>query len=172
MFGRLFLTVCLLVMFGGIAFLYWLGDLTPADVTQAQGDMVSLGQAFIAYHQDTGVWPPNWDGQPACAWGLNTSECLFENTSGLRDWRGPYLVRHDWVVVTTDRTRLFQDPWGYPYVIRYFPPGDADYPNGAILIHSSGPDGQFADTTPGDDIIHAITRDIYNPPPLMSSSGS
>ena len=175
MFGRIGagLSVCFVVLFAGLIYLFSLGDRRPPMVEQARGDLISISDAFIAYHEDTGVWPPTWDGDPACTWGLDTGyECLFTNACGLPGWAGPYLDREYWTVETDDRVVVFGDPWGSSYVARYFPFEDSEFPNGAILIHSYGPDGLPADTPPNarlewvppcDDVSHVVTQDVRRP---------
>jgi general secretion pathway protein G len=107
-----------------------LGDLFPdrtlqAQIVKAKTEIKNIETALDAFEIDTGNYPTQNEGL----------EILFNNTSNIKEWHGPYI----------NKNRL--DPWGNDY--KYNHPGKHN-PQGHDVI-SAGPDGKF-DTA--DDIFN------------------
>ncbi len=96
--------------------------------TTAKTQMEMLGAAVDAYRLDNDQYPTTEQGLAA----LNTRPAA---PPAPRDWRGPYLKKHN----------VPLDPWGRPYIYRS--PGTAN-PEGYDLL-TLGRDGREGGT--GDD---------------------
>ena len=136
-------------------------------ISRAQGDIRSIANAILEFHNDVGRWPVQaWmlavGSSPACQ-GLDadhlTRDCdtgivgplvvgTFNGTD-IPNWQAPYL----------DKDIPCEDPWGNPYY--YFEAFD-EVGVGACgyysVIYSFGPNGQYDSdivnrTVGGDDIV-------------------
>jgi type II secretory pathway pseudopilin PulG len=175
--GVLVGAVALVSLLAGVVIPVVANGSDDARATRAIADLEVLSKAFWAFRTHTNAWPgPNAPvGATSVATAdadLATYRCLYSNADNLAGWKGPYLdqgalVNKAMQVAVTASARQagngFLDPWGQPYRVFTFGPGDRHA--GAVIILSRGPDGIVNSSSndvktgapAGDDIIKVVS---------------
>ena len=132
-------------------------------VSRAKGDVRSIANAILEYHNDVGTWPRQvFISTTACgemgASGLTrlsdgTAGPLVRRYPGVTGWKGPYL----------DKDIPATDPWGNSYLYGEFFDEINSFPTEGCIgtysyVLSPGPNGNIDSdtatrTTAGDDIV-------------------
>jgi len=137
-------------------------------ISRAQGDIRSIANAILEFHNDVGRWPIQArrlaEGvAPGCTppghADALTRACTTReagplvvgtfNGTDIPNWQGPYL----------DKDIPCEDPWGNPYIyIEGFDEIGGAFCGLYSAVYSGGPDGQYGldplnRTVGGDDIV-------------------
>lgn len=139
----------LLLFFGSAALLpLWTDQVAEDDPRRHQASLDTVAQAFLDYHEETGLWPCAWTGDASSITLLNSFQCLQRRGLGGK-------------VV---------DEWGRLLRVVYQArsgevPGAA---NGAVALVSPGPNGTIETrvvsaidgVAEGDDLVRVVARSI------------
>jgi len=168
--------VTILVLLAGVLIPIVGNEIGKARSARAQTDMKSIADAFGRYFAHTGSWPTNstWNPNSNVTENLASYACLYQNSSSLKGWAGPYLtsgvkVGSSWVMSTSasgSASRGLVDPWGRQYQIRVFGRNGLMGAGGGMVLLCAGENGSFETSNAqavdgeasGDDIIQVVTR--------------
>ena len=173
---ELVVVVAIIAVLAGIAVPLVSNEVDDARASRAATDLKTVANAFTTYRTHTGIWPSNVPITGPASY-TNTSEacsaftCLYANTMTVPGWKGPYLnsgfkINGVWNVAGTNLGEGLLDPWGHPYQVFWYRPGQQLGEGGGIVLVSMGLNGVVNTSRlnaannqeQGDDLLFVLTR--------------